>query len=334
MNDIDVNKRDETVDVIKAIAIIMVVLGHINFANYHIKKIIYSFHMPLFFFASGLTLNFVEKNSIKKIFLFAKKKFDTLIIPYLIWSLIFCKFSWSNLCLVMYGSYFTIVSSGSLSSLWFLPTMFVSTVIVKLIMNMICKYNDMIKNIMALFSVVFFLFISRLLPDISIGYPLGFNVSLVAAAFMLLGFICKPLVKINVKLIVVIMIVSFALLFFLYQKNVVNDIGYVLMANAQYGDFSIFILVALSGCIFIYYLSFFICKIEKIKDLMVIIGRNTFSIFVLHKPVIEIFKQMFKGTNINSNIQLVTTLLGTMVIVGILTKIINKYVPFLSARKI
>lgn len=44
--------RDETIDVLKGIAILLVVLGHIAAAP-KLTSVIYSFHMPLFIFISG-----------------------------------------------------------------------------------------------------------------------------------------------------------------------------------------------------------------------------------------------------------------------------------------
>lgn len=52
-------KRSTSVDLLKGYAIILVVLGHAlqyninNFDNNIVFRIIYSFHMPLFMFASG-----------------------------------------------------------------------------------------------------------------------------------------------------------------------------------------------------------------------------------------------------------------------------------------
>lgn len=54
--EVKLSKRIANIDYVRAIAIILVVAGHVNFANYHIKALIYSFHMPLFFFVSGLVM--------------------------------------------------------------------------------------------------------------------------------------------------------------------------------------------------------------------------------------------------------------------------------------
>ena len=74
------SKRIEYIDIARGVGIILVVMGHNDFAStispffYHV---IYSFHMPLFFFLSGFFLNisvpFVE---------YFKKRFNSLLKPY------------------------------------------------------------------------------------------------------------------------------------------------------------------------------------------------------------------------------------------------------------
>ncbi len=79
--------RNKTFDIMKAIAIFFVVLGHIC-ACYNIQGniivITYFTRMPLFFFVSGYFLEkSISKYSMKVLL---KKKFVSLVIPYLIWS--------------------------------------------------------------------------------------------------------------------------------------------------------------------------------------------------------------------------------------------------------
>lgn len=87
-------KRLKEMDILRGIAILLVVVGHSfpdsntnvfnNVQIYkYLYKIIYSFHMPLFFFISGF---FAKKAyniiNIKQYFKFITKKFNRLMIPY------------------------------------------------------------------------------------------------------------------------------------------------------------------------------------------------------------------------------------------------------------
>lgn len=70
------NNRDELWDVLKGIGIILVILGHMGLWN----EFIYSFHMPLFFFLSGVLY---KNRTCKELISYIKLR---LLIPYLIWS--------------------------------------------------------------------------------------------------------------------------------------------------------------------------------------------------------------------------------------------------------
>ena len=48
----DKNKRNEVFDLVRGIAIILVVIGHSGCPNY-LRNLIYLFHMPIFYFISG-----------------------------------------------------------------------------------------------------------------------------------------------------------------------------------------------------------------------------------------------------------------------------------------
>lgn len=89
--------RIEWIDYAKGLAIIFVVYGHVLIGIYNSKfninstlyiytiKFIYSFHMPVFFFLSGI---FAIKSCSVKFPIFLIKKCKTIVYPYLVWSLI------------------------------------------------------------------------------------------------------------------------------------------------------------------------------------------------------------------------------------------------------
>jgi fucose 4-O-acetylase-like acetyltransferase len=91
-------EREEWVDYAKAFGIILVVYGHVarGIANagikgdestyYLIDSIIYSFHMPLFFFLSGLF--FVSSLKRRGAYPLFKNKLETILYPYVVWSIL------------------------------------------------------------------------------------------------------------------------------------------------------------------------------------------------------------------------------------------------------
>ena len=78
--------RIKYVDILRAIAIILVIAGHIPYVDFNtdFHKWVYSFHIPLFFFISGISLSFTNysKTSFKQLL---KKRFNRIYSPYLIW---------------------------------------------------------------------------------------------------------------------------------------------------------------------------------------------------------------------------------------------------------
>ena len=72
------NIRIKYIDMLKAVCTILVILGHMSYTPSQVKLLLYIFHIPLFFFLSGMTLNISKYNSF---FEFTKKKIQTIIIP-------------------------------------------------------------------------------------------------------------------------------------------------------------------------------------------------------------------------------------------------------------
>lgn len=81
------NNRIDWIDIIRGIAIILVVMGHCEYSQYNIslKNSIYVFHMSMFFVLAGCTAELSLRKS-PTLPLFIKNKFWALFIPYTIWN--------------------------------------------------------------------------------------------------------------------------------------------------------------------------------------------------------------------------------------------------------
>ena len=80
------NNRIEWIDIAKGIAIILVVYGHAGLANIPLlEKWVCAFHMPFFFFISGILFSVDKYPTINK---FLQRRWKTLIRPYLFFSII------------------------------------------------------------------------------------------------------------------------------------------------------------------------------------------------------------------------------------------------------
>lgn len=132
-------KRNTYIDYLKGIAIIMVVLGHCWKLPQDVFRLIYSIHMPLFFAISGYLLAGREDEPLGR---FIIKKAKSLLIPYIVFCLISCVFRVVILgkCLSVKEAVTAVLLGGKNLiiifnfSLWFLPVLFISIVLFKLLL--------------------------------------------------------------------------------------------------------------------------------------------------------------------------------------------------------
>ena len=123
------SKRVEYIDIARGIGILLVVMGHNDFAlvSPFFYKFIYSFHMPLFFFLSGYFLN-----TAIGFWPFLKKRFNSLLKPYFftIFLIYFFSISFEKMSFATALTRITKALYGTghyidWVQLWFLPHLFV-----------------------------------------------------------------------------------------------------------------------------------------------------------------------------------------------------------------
>lgn len=171
-----VNDRIEYIDSIKGIAILLMVMGHV-IANYFVNfyeilngipsllivwRVIYSFHMPLLMFCSGLVVLRNNEFSLKSFRNTLIKRSKTLLLP----------FVFSGILLHMF-------SQGKTLGYWFLWMLFLFTLFVmtvEFLCSYIHKYRQQTSTIIIVIAAIaIHLFYSRLykfehLPLIDIGH--------------------------------------------------------------------------------------------------------------------------------------------------------------------
>lgn len=106
-----------TFGILSALAIIMVVAGHIGYNIMTVGDMFpyYSFHVPLFMFISGY---FYKESEEEHPLLYIKKKVRRLLIPYLIWNLVYGLIAWA-----MRAAGFSMGEAISLRTLFVSPVM-------------------------------------------------------------------------------------------------------------------------------------------------------------------------------------------------------------------
>lgn len=340
-------KRIEFIDVARALAMIFIVLGHTivhNENTYWFYKLLYSFHVVLFFLISGYTY----KNSTTGIE-YIKKKFKSLMIPYFIFSTLFLipyfifgtdinntmnANGSTNLIILLKEIIYGVAYGGSLkqnTSLWFLPALFISEVIYKLTNNLkvFKKQNSYIK-------ILILLIVSYLSTKLSIVLPWGINSALGLLLFFQIGNTLqekKILQKIRKSLkLKILLTISVIISLLIYPFNTT-----VSCSDYRYGIYGIFIFVSLSLSLLILFIAY---KKENSKILQ-IIGKNTLSILIFHKLFILLFQTKVGITSyiLNSGNMLICLLVGLLISfisifisIGI-GKIIERFFPYLYGKK-
>ena len=163
------HSRNLFLDVIKAFAITLVVVGHCIqygagkaflqeklFFDDIVFKAIYSFHMPLFMLISGYLFAHSRSKSIKEIFV---GKFKSLIVPILCWNLIPIT---NHITQLIIDGNFSILAAikafigHNIGSFWFLWAVFGCSCIVILV-------NKLFKDNLLVYAILFL--ISFIIPD-------------------------------------------------------------------------------------------------------------------------------------------------------------------------
>ncbi len=125
------HKHLDSIDTVKGIGIILVVIGHSTYVSEPVLTWLTSFHMPLFFIVSGIL--FAHKNSHQEPFgVYMRKRFCGMMLPYFWFSLIYIAVDYYYLYAhpevidqaFINSAILQAVSLFGISVLWFLPAIF------------------------------------------------------------------------------------------------------------------------------------------------------------------------------------------------------------------
>jgi len=290
--------RNRTLDVAKGIGIILVVLGH-NWIIFHeypeAMRVIFSFHLPLFFFISGIF--FKDVPNFKPLL---QIKFDGLLKPYFVvlLSLGLAK------SLLQGGSFWqlfagTLYAAGSTIAwlpMWFLPHLFAINLFVWFLLKGMgqrrqdWRINSGIIFIMLVLGTVIFDHFSNrppsffhatepqtFKPEGLPSLPFSLDVLLVTSAFFFTGYCISDRVKnyrFNLALTLIAAILFTALHVFF---NVSMDIN-----QRIYGNLWISTVQAATGIYLTLALSERISHFEKIEKMFAFIGQGSLFILIFH----------------------------------------------------
>lgn len=286
------SKRIEWIDIFKALAIILVVVGH---STGLFNKYIYQFHMAAFFFISGYTENLNSRN----IFETFINKLYRLILPLitiftamLLFVTCLNRIGWYNILFqdsfigfsrsireFFYGRIYI----NWLGATWFLVVLF-GIIIMQKVINIIFNKVSLFYMISStlLFLIGYFMVSNKIKINIFI---VPFDLVLIGQFYFAIGNICKRHECISMLLsnkyirTLSLFLTTFSIWYFGNVHPVTVD-----YPSRRFGFCIIDAISAISGIVFLCIISDGISKIRmhKIKNMLIIIGKNTLGILFFH----------------------------------------------------
>ncbi len=326
------------IDATKAFAIFCIVVAHNDYG--WLGSYLYSFHIPIFFFISGLFFNCEKENDF---IFFVKKRAKNLLIPYfsiaallyIFWFFVGRKFGASGeLNLSVFKNLLGIFyAQGGIEymdwgvPLWFLPCLFLTSISFYFIAKL--KKNILI---FLLISLIFLAFIT----DSYLTFRLFWSFDLVFTSLFFYGFgyLFRPtyfqyiLQNKNTpkKIIFAAIMLIINILFFLQN-------GKIDISKSIYHNILFMFISGLSGSIFYLIIFSFLPKIKWLsyigENSLLIMGFHLSALTFIKFWVIIIFNQ---SIDFNTFESIVLALLQILLLFPVIW-FINRYLPFIAGKK-
>lgn len=346
-------KRIAYLDVAKGIGMLLVVMGHVEYIDIGLRQFITVFHMPLFFLISGILLE--EKKEENKAFagLF-KRKLQRIMVPYAVFSMLSFLLESFRILIkdldqwnVVLRQLFQSCCLQGVSTLWFLPALFISemlfigirkkashvgTIVITMLLVIVCSMGNQYEQLFYEYHAVSRQY--RLLHDVC---------SMVIRNTFCIGFVCagyyvnKYFLKITKS----------------YSRNffgliICSILALLLISNAggadlrfmEFGFLPIYLTAAVMGSVTVILFSRFLeyLPIMPIRKMAEYYGKNSLIIMVTHLDFrvlyisILISQVVLKLQPVGDKFGLVVIVLVFMLEVPMIW-FINRYLPFTLGKR-
>lgn len=305
LNNKEAKHRNDTVDVIRGLAMLMVILGHTisnnnitGYENSILYKIIWSLQMPLFMLISGYVTKFSRTiNSSKALIMYIVRRTCSYLVPWLVWTVFVRWMLVSNVGLVEIPQHFVYILTHMDNGYWFLFSIWHLCIIWGISQYLASRFK-------AQFKVVITLILSIIIGTLNCGLLiliggtsfLSVKYTCYYLPFYLLGYVASNLKLDSVKA---------------YQKNIVIFISLVLYTiiickcdvyRLENSVLDIFIryICSITGCIIVIHLITELKKFKKsyimsnLSNIMAAAGKESMGLYVTH----YIFLNMIVNENL------------------------------------
>lgn len=337
-------KREQLVDIAKGIAILAIIDVHLQSGR--VFFIGESYHVSMFFLVAGLLLRYSTNSQTIREYIVSK--FSRLMLPYFMFSVIYLFFNTAVMLVRDYNRIkpdaihilFETISLRGIGTLWFLPVMFVSTVVFYLFL----KSKRRFWWVWILIILVLSLFTSWLLVNKGIIYKnmvvsslktyiLGVVIPFIlengiALGWLLFGYFykkCVDILKTNKKIHIVIN--SFIVLFAFILCSVIyrfgsytSDLHFAYITNPLK-----YCIYNLSGCVMVLSFASLLQYITLVGCFLEYFGRNSLTIMLTHKEYYICYAVFYVlNSFLHGYILSVCSLICIIVIEIIIVHIVNK----------
>lgn len=304
-------QRIETLDIAKGLGIILVVIGHFMSMASYPGKVIYSFHMPLFFFISGVCFN---KQKYYTIQLFLENRFRTLLWPCFIFTIII-----SLLQTWLLDIPLSQLQRGLPGALWFPPILFFA----EIIYFPLASYERRLK-ILVLFSAY-----CLCMSNLHIIYDLPYKVSFLPKAIFYygLGHTLKHIIQNRIekqktcpsittlKKALGLMLIVVLLTLIDAKESTALGIGVKLLA-ALIGIYSMLLFSSM--------------RIKTLRSLVLYLGNNTLVIMAVHVFFIRLCVYYLQPKLENHLIYKISEFILVWFICLLTVQLVNKYAVWIK----
>lgn len=289
------SNHNNSITIAKALGIILMVIGHSGCPQY-LFKTIYLFHMPLFFFCSGIFYR--ELSTKTDVETYLKRRIKGLYMPFVKWSVFFLLLHNIFLLTGIYNSYYGFDGGSAFYSIpdafrklgvilftmngyeellggfWFLRSLFVSCLLIAVV-SYIFRYDYRYKYwLLCILFLIATIVIRRIVPDIEFWREV--SMGCLGAMFYMLGYLLMPFSRYWQNKYCCLIFCFFLLFFYYYFKTGIS-------MGCGYNKVIPFTLSAISGSLLtIYFSKQLEYNTSFIKCILYYIGNRTLVILALH----------------------------------------------------
>ena len=329
------NKRIKYIDMLKAFCIILVIAGHMGYTPAKVKLLLYIFHIPLFFFLSGMTLNVEKYDSIVQFF---SKKFKAIVIPCFLMniSIFFIKSVILQPQLILKIDILYFIKALILADrmhiyyqLWFLNVLFLA----EIVCYFAIKYSDTLYKYLIVFIVLTLCgSLGKKLYEMEFWLIWSFDLVPYAAVFILSGYLLrKNLATLQSYFRKVYFLPVFTVSVICGVCNTRVDLYY-----QQINSTFLYFVAAFFGI----WASIILFKNTPNIPILEKIGGNTLIYYAYHSPIVlfildiimEQVSSKYTGIFFSNYVIAIVELFLAIVLCELIARIINKSFPFLIGK--